>query len=415
MPSPSFVSGWHEAAVTSLGLFWMAFWAFGLGYLVSSLIQVLVSRERMTRSMGEADARSVALATGFGFVSSSCSFAALATTRALFAKGAGLVPALAFLLASTNLVVELGIVIGVFLGWQFVVGEYVGGVLLILGTWLLVRWTARFARVEDARERARDAEGDGADAAADDWRSVLGSVAGWRRIARHYVMEWGMVWKDVTVGFTVAGAIAVFVPSAFFHALFVGAGTEDPGALEVVTQAVVGPLAAVFTFIGSMGNVPLAAVLLGNGVSFAGVMAFLFSDLVVFPVLRIQARYYGWRMALYIAAVFLVVLVATSVLLHYAFAAVGWMPTDAGVQQMRDRTWFEPDYTMWLGMLFVAVTVLFVFWSRRGREGHDHDHDHDHGGGDGAGFGTWLMRAVVTASFLWLAVGVALPLFGVQG
>ena len=134
MAFATFVDDWHRAATTTVGLFWMAFWAFGLGYLISSMIQVLVSRERLQRSMGDASVGSVAFATGFGFVSSSCSFAALATTRALFAKGAGLVPALAFLLASTNLVVELGIVIGLFLGWQFVVGEYVGGLLLIVVT-----------------------------------------------------------------------------------------------------------------------------------------------------------------------------------------------------------------------------------------------------------------------------------------
>jgi uncharacterized membrane protein YraQ (UPF0718 family) len=302
----SIVETWNTAALTTLGLFWTAFWAFGLGYLISSMIQVFVTRARMRKSMGEAGPKSVALGTFFGLISSSCSFAALATTRSIFAKGAGLVPSLAFLLASTNLVIELGIVISVFLAWQFVVAEYVGGVLLILLMWLAVRLTGPGRLIEEARERAKSAEpGDEED--PPDWRRLIASMEGWGRVATRYVMEWKMVWKDVTIGFTVAGIIAAFVPRAFFEAMFVGSGTPDPAFWQIAAQAVVGPVAAFFTFIGSMGNIPLAAVLYSNGVSFAGIMAFIFSDLVVFPVLRIQASYYGWRMAGYILAVFLAV------------------------------------------------------------------------------------------------------------
>ena len=155
-----FLQSWAEASRTSVGLFWMAFWAFGLGYLISSMIQVFVTRERMRRSMGETGPKSVGLGTFFGFISSSCSFAALSTTRALFAKGAGLVPAIAFMLASTNLVIELGIVIAMFLSWQFVVGEYVGGILLILLMWPLVKLTLPAKWADEARERAGDEEAD---------------------------------------------------------------------------------------------------------------------------------------------------------------------------------------------------------------------------------------------------------------
>jgi uncharacterized membrane protein YraQ (UPF0718 family) len=173
----SFAEIWNTAALTSLGLFWTAFWAFGLGYLISSMIQVFVTRARMRKSMGETGPKSVALATFFGFISSSCSFAALATTRSLFAKGAGLVPSLAFLLASTNLVIELGIVISVFLAWQFVVAEYVGGLLLILLMWLVVRLTKPGRLIEEARERAQSAEQSGEDEAPD-WRQLIASVEG---------------------------------------------------------------------------------------------------------------------------------------------------------------------------------------------------------------------------------------------
>ncbi|HJL40187.1 MAG TPA: permease [Myxococcales bacterium LLY-WYZ-16_1] len=235
-----FLERWQTASTTSLGLFWMAFWAFGLGYLVSSLIQAFVTRERMQKSMGRAGPKSVALGTFFGFISSSCSFAALATTRSLFTKGAGLVPALAFLLASTNLVVELGIVIGVFLTWQFVVGEYVGGILLILLTWLVVRLTGPQDLIHRAREHARKQEGSEDGRESSDWRRLIRTREGWRRVAERYVMEWRMVWKDVTIGFTVAGVIAAFVPRSFFQTLFVGPASEQPSAIGRIK----GPLVA---------------------------------------------------------------------------------------------------------------------------------------------------------------------------
>jgi len=232
-----FLTTWHEAATTTVGLFWMAFWAFGLGYLISGMIQVFVTQERMKKSMGDSGAYSVGLGTLFGFISSSCSFAALATTRSLFAKGAGLVPSLAFMLASTNLVIELGIVIAVFLGWQFVVGEYVGGVLLILLMWLFVRLSAPRKLVETAREKALAAEGDNDDEEVTDWKELILSQEGWRRVANRYVMEWHMVWKDVTIGFTVAGIIAAFVPRSFFQALFIGSDSAEPAFWEVFYRA----------------------------------------------------------------------------------------------------------------------------------------------------------------------------------
>lgn len=356
-----FLSTWNESAVTALGLFWTAFWAFGLGYLISSMIQVLVTRERMQQTMGEEGPKSVALGTFFGFVSSSCSFAALSGTRALFAKGAGLVPSLAFLLASTNLVVELGIIIAIFLGWQFVVGEYVGGALLILGMWLVVSVTRKLAPIEAAREHAKEQQGDaGENDEAPDWKEKIRSADGWRQIANRYHMEWAMVWKDVTIGFTIAGVVAAFVPKSFFETLFIGG--DDPSFLELVAQSLVGPIAAFFTFIGSMGNIPLAAVLYGNGVSFAGIMAFIFSDLVVIPVLRVNAKYYGWKMALYILGVFLVVLVATGLILHYGFDLLGLLPSADDVQSVTDREFFKIDYTFWLNMAFLTLTAGFFAW-----------------------------------------------------
>lgn len=396
-----FLEDWHTAAQTTAGLFWMAFWAFGLGYFISSMIQVFVTRERMRKSMGDTGPKSVFLGTFFGFISSSCSFAALSTTRALFTKGAGLVPSLAFLLSSTNLVIELGIVIAVFLSWQFVVGEYVGGILLILLMWIVVRFTYPKKLVESAREHAREESANDEDGDVPDWRSLIKSREGWRQVAEKYVMEWQMVWKDVLVGFTVAGIIAAFVPRTFFQALFIGSGSDDPALWEIGVQSLIGPVAAFFTFIGSMGNIPLAAVLYSNGVSFAGIMAFIFSDLVVFPVLRIQAKYYGWKMAVYILGVFLVVLVSTAMLLHYALDFTGFLPDASAAKSVTEREFFKVDYTLFLNLTFIALSGGLLTWKVAT------------GGIALKPDSSWSERILVVLAgiaFCWLAAGLALPL-----
>ena len=398
-----FLRNWHESAMTTAGLFWMALWAFGLGYLVSSMIQVFVTRERMQKAMGETGPKSVGLGTFFGFISSSCSFAALSTTRSIFTKGAGLVPSLAFLLGSTNLVIELGIIIAVFLGWQFVVGEYAGGILLILLMWGVVRLTYSKKLVKAARERAREKEGtDEEDSDPPDWKKLIKSREGWHKVANRYVMEWGMVWKDVTVGFTVAGVIAVFVPQSFFETLFIGSGSDDPAFWDVLAQSVIGPVAAFFTFIGSMGNIPLAAVLFGNGVSFAGIMAFIFSDLVVLPVVRIQASYYGWKMALYIMGVFLVVLVAASLILPYAFAAFGLLPDPSAAKAVTDREFFKVDYTLFLNLAFLALSGVFLFWKSVTA---------GIGNPIGKGVTEKILFVLACLAYLWLASGLILAPF----
>lgn len=397
----SFLQLWNEAAITTVGLFWMAFWAFGLGYLISSMIQVFVTRERMKKGMGGSSGRSVFLATFFGFISSSCSFAALSTTRSLFAKGAGLIPALAFMLASTNLVVELGIIIAVFLSWQFVVGEYVGGILLILFMWALVRMTLPAGLEKEALEHAREQTDDNDGDDSQDWRKLIASKEGWFKVAQRYGMEWSMVWKDVTIGFTVAGIIAAFVPRSFFQALFISSDVADPTFWQVLSQAVIGPVAAFFTFIGSMGNIPLAAVLFSNGVSFAGVMAFIFSDLVVFPVLRIQAQYYGWKMAFYLLGILLTVLVAAAVAMHYGFAALDMLPTSDSARVLTDRSFFAVDHTFGLNLVFIILSGVFVIWQKKG------DHAHmDHGS---KSIGEKVLFTLSMVAYGWLAVGLVLP------
>jgi hypothetical protein len=396
-----FLHLWGEAAYTTLGFFWMALWAFVLGYVVSSMIQVFVTQERMQQAMGEAGAKSVGLGTFFGFISSSCSFAALATTKSLIKKGAGLIPALAFLLASTNLVIELGIVVAVFLSWQFVVGEYIGGLLLIGIMWGFVRLTYPDGLMQWVRERL-DKGGVEDDDEIPDWRRLIRTRKGWQRVAKRYFMEWSMVWKDVTVGFTVAGIIAVFVPTSFFQTLFIGAGQDGGvGTWALIEHVLVGPVAAFFTFIGSMGNIPLAAVLYGNGVSFAGVMAFIFSDLVVFPVLRINAAYYGWKMSLYIALTLLVALVGAALLMHGGLAISGLLPTGGG-PSIIDRTFFSVNYTFVLNLVFLAMTGALVYLGLSGQASEDEGHDH---GGE-QGVLERILFWLALASYAWLVGGL---------
>jgi uncharacterized membrane protein YraQ (UPF0718 family) len=377
----------------------MAFWAFGLGYIISSMIQVFVTQTRMKKTMGETGVKSVTLGTFFGFISSSCSFAALSTTRALFAKGAGLVPSLAFLLASTNLVIELGIVISVFLSWQFVVGEYLGGLLLILLMVVFVKLTLPKNLEEQARERAKEQEGQSSNDEAPDWKELIKSKAGWIKVFQKYVMEWKMVWKDVTIGFTVAGVIASFVPEVFFESLFVGSGAANPGFFDILLQVLVGPLAAFFTFIGSMGNIPLAAVLFSNGVSFAGVMAFIFSDLVVFPVMRIQAKYYGWKMAMYILGMFLVILTLTSLIMHYGFSFAGVLPDASFIGDINEREFFKLDYTLFLNLFFILISgvSLYFFFKNKG-----------HSMGGSKKLSEKILLSLSYACYIWLSGGMIL-------
>ncbi|MEM0913475.1 MAG: permease [Planctomycetota bacterium] len=419
-----FLHHWGVSAITSIGFFWVSLWAFCLGYVVSSMIEVFVSKDRMQRAMGVRGPRAVALAAFFGFVSSSCSFAALSTTRALFSKGAGLVPALAFLLSSTNLVIELGILIAVFLSWQFVIGEYIGAVLMIGFMWVIVALTLPPGLEEMARQKAEEADamkgmsidmdmGDGNDMQGMDMPDMhttdaapppFRSLAGWRQVAMQYRMEWSMVWKDVTFGFTIAGVIATFVPAAAFQALFVGSSREGgPLWWETVLQTLVGPVAAFFTFIGSMGNIPLAAVLYGSGVSFAGIMAFIFSDLIVFPIVRVSARYFGWKMALYIVAVFLVALVAASICLHYGFAWAGILPDTAGhaAHHTDPASAFAVNVTLFLNAAFLAASGWLVWQSFAGMAGMHHDMGQP-------GLIERTIGVLAKLSCAWLAIGVVL-------
>ncbi|MGH7481820.1 MAG: permease, partial [Longimicrobiales bacterium] len=361
-----------EALQTSGGMLWKALWALILGYVISGGIQVLVTREQMARVLGERGLKEGALSGFFGFVSSSCSFAALAASRAVLVKGAHPVNALAFLIASTNLVIELGLVLLVLLGWRFLLGNLLLGLLMVLYAYLLTRLWLPLDLAGDAREHAEDAEAGEMDVRTPErmsWREKLRSREGWVAIADAFLREWKMVWKEILFGFTIAGFISVFVPQSVWNALFFEAGADTPSFLAVVENAAIAPVIAFFTFIGSMGNVPLAAMLWAKDASFGGVMAFLGADLVAATVIWIHIKYYGWRYALYLSGLLYVCMVVAGVTVHYAFAAVGIMPTERPT--LREMVAFQIDYTFWLNVIFVLLAAGLLVLRTRSQAGGD--------------------------------------------
>ncbi|TVM33040.1 permease [Oceanidesulfovibrio marinus] len=351
-----FLNTYGEAAKTSAGFFWKSGWAFVLGYFVSAMIQAFVPKGRLTPYLGSADTKSVGLATLFGTISSSCSFAALATARALVMKGAHFVAAVAFMFASTNLVIELGILIFIFLGWQFLAAEIVGGLLLILISRSLMLWTHPKSWLQQARDKVNEEADD--EEQDFDWRERMFSADGWRLVGKKFVSEWAMVWHEIAIGFTVAGFVAVFVPASFWKAIFFAdQAAQSPLYFPMVLEnALLAPFVAAATFIGSMGNIPLATVLNSSGVLFAGIMGFIYSDLMVPPLVEINARYYGAKTALYIAGIMYVSIVCTAIVLHYAFALLGMTPESS--HAVKEVTQFKIDYTFWMNI----AAVLLVGW-----------------------------------------------------
>jgi uncharacterized membrane protein YraQ (UPF0718 family) len=382
-----------DAALTAAGFFWKAGWAFVLGYSVSAMIQAFVPKGRLTPYLGAPDVRSISLATAFGAASSSCSFAALAAARALFMKGAHFVATVAFMFASTNLVIELGILILIFLGWQFLAAEIIGGLLLIIISSVLIRLTYP-ARWIQASRRALEQQSDEQEDDFD-WRARIRSVEGWRIAGQRFVADWKMVWEEILIGFTVAGFVAVLVPPWFWERVFlVGMADTIPGWLVALENALVAPFIAAATFIGSMGNIPLATVLNGNGVLFAGIMGFIYSDLMVPPLVMINAGYYGWRVALYIAAIMFASIVTTALAMHIIFTVLDIVPESS--RQIGDVARFEFDYTFYLNLLFVVVAAAMVWLSRQAAPaGHDH--------GDG-GIGPKRIIALGAAAILVIGI-----------
>jgi uncharacterized membrane protein YraQ (UPF0718 family) len=338
-----------EALLMAFGMFWKTGWSLVLGFFISAILQAVVSKDRMRQALGRDGAKEIAIASLAGAASSSCSYASAAISRTLFKKGAALIPSLAFLFASTNLVIELGIILYLLLGWQFMLGEWIGGVVLVIIMSVLVRLTYPRRLVEEARQHPEAAAGH-----EHGEMTAPGETLGekLRRpetrilVAQNFVMDWSMLWKDLLLGFVIAGVLSAFVPDSFWQSLFLH---NTSAWVRAPANALLGPLVAVITFVCSIGNVPMAAVLWGAGVSFGGVLAFLYADLIVIPLLDVYRRYYGWKMAAYIGVIFYITMAAAALIMDGTFNLLGWIPPQKS-DIHAEMTHFALDYTFWLNL-----------------------------------------------------------------
>jgi uncharacterized protein len=382
----------HALSITG-SMTWLITWALILGFGLSAVIQALVRRSTVVRLMGDDRPRTLAVAAGLGAASSSCSYAAVALARSLFRKGASFTAAMAFEIASTNLVVELGVILALLMGWQFTLAEFAGGPVMIVLIAVLFRLLLRDRLLREAREQAdRGIAGSMEGHAAMDMSvtrpgslvSRLFSRDGYTAVAHVFVMEWAAIIRDLIIGLVATGAIAAWVPDRFWRVFFFAG---HPLAAKV-WGPLIGPLVAIISFVCSIGNVPLAVVLWKGGISFGGVVAFIFADLIIAPILDIYRKYYGARMAMFLLGTFYAAMAAAGYVVELVFGGLGLIPSPAHAK-IPDQgvSW---DYTTWLNIIFLALAAaLIVRFVRTGGvamlrmmggspDGHEHNHMDTH-------------------------------------
>jgi uncharacterized membrane protein YraQ (UPF0718 family) len=398
VPIEEVAVGWLWHAVSIAGsMTWEILWALILGFALSAVVQAVVRRETVVRVLGDDSPRALAAATGLGMASSSCSYAAVALARSLFRKGASFTAAMVFEIASTNLVVELGILLALLMGWQFTAAEFVGGPVMIVLLAVLYRILLRQRMVADALRHANEGIAGSMEGHAAMDMSVTGTGSFWRRlssargftaVSHIFVMEWAAIWRDIAAGLLITGALAAWVPMHWWKSFFL---TDHP-VLAGLWGPIVGPIVAVVSFVCSIGNVPLAAVLWNGGISFGGVVAFIFADLIILPILNIYRKYYGWRMAAFIAGTFYATMVLAGYAVELIFGGLRLVPTHRNATVIEAHiSW---NYTTWLNLAFLALAAVLLvrFFTSGGLpmlrmmggapDDHSHDHDHgDHGGG----------------------------------
>ncbi|MEO9224246.1 MAG: permease [Acidimicrobiales bacterium] len=356
-------------------MFWETLWPLILGFGLSGAVQAFVPKEQMERAMGDHRPGTVAKASGYGMVSSSCSYAATAMAKSLFRKGADFVTSMAFMFASTNLVLELGIVMLILLGWQFAVAEFIGGPLMI-GLLVLVASIAFPKRVTDEARRNLDSDGAGGhdhqamvgvsaerqqELEDEPWRQKLTSKAAWSDAASYTVADLTMLRRELAIGFVIAGFLTVVVPLHFWNALFL----HGHGFWTSLENAIVGPFVAMISFVCSIGNVPLAAALWHGGISFGGVIAFVFADLITLPLLLIYRKYYGWKLTLRLLGTFWAVMSVAGLAVEGIFALFGGIPKSRTGEIV--MTSFKWNYTTFLNIAFLAAFAV-LYWLYRNRE-----------------------------------------------
>ncbi|MFD8718599.1 permease [Streptomyces sp. NPDC059629] len=342
---------------------WEITWALVLGFTLSAVVQAVVRKATVVRLLGDDRPRTLTLAAGLGAASSSCSYAAVALARSLFRKGANFTAAMAFEIASTNLVIELGVILALLMGWQFTAAEFVGGPIMIVVLAVLFRLLLRERLLRQAREQAdRGLAGSMEGHAAMDMsvrceggfvRRLL-SRDGFTSVSHIFVMEWAAILRDLVAGLLIAGAIAAWVPDEFWQSFFLAG---HPAAAKAVGP-LIGPLVAIASFVCSIGNVPLAVVLWKGGISFGGVIAFIFADLLILPILNIYRKYYGARTAVFLLLTFYAAMAVAGYVVEFAFGGLGLIPDQADATIPEEGiSW---NYTTWLNIAFLLLAAALV-------------------------------------------------------
>lgn len=342
---------------------WEILWALILGFALSAVVQAVVRRSTIVALMGDDRPRTLAVAAGLGAASSSCSYAAVALARSLFRKGANFTAAMAFEIGSTNLVVELGIILALLMGWQFTAAEFVGGPLMIVVLAVLFRLFVRSRLVDAAREQAEQGIAGSMEGHAAMDMSIQGEGSFWRRlfspagltsVSHVFVMEWLAILRDLVLGLLIAGAVAAWVPEKFWQVFFLA---DHPG-LSTIWGPIVGPVVAIVSFVCSIGNVPLAAVLWNGGISFGGVIAFIYADLLILPILNIYRKYYGTRMMLTLLGTFYAAMAVAGYLVELVFGTTHLIPTQRNAMVLEASiSW---NYTTWLNIGFLVLAIILV-------------------------------------------------------
>jgi hypothetical protein len=358
-----------DALRLAFAMFWEVLWPLSLGFLLSAVVETLVSKRAISRALGKDSARSVALATAFGAASSSCSYAAVAVARTLFRKGATMANSIIFEFASTNLVFELGLVLLILLGWQFLGAEFAGGLIMVVLLAFIFRFTlsprlVRAAEGQAARGLLGRMEGHGAmDMSVTDGPFLrrLFSGRAFTVISHYFFMNVYSLWSDLLLGFLIAGALGAWVPNGFWSALFF----SGHGGFTLVWGAFIGPLIAVISFVCSVGNVPLAAVLWRGGISFGGAIAFIFADLIILPILNIYRKYYGLRVSAYLFAVSFATMAAAGLIVDGIFQLANAVPTNRNVTVFATTISWNYDTSLDIAMLLL-IAMLGVRFLRTG-------------------------------------------------
>jgi uncharacterized membrane protein YraQ (UPF0718 family) len=359
----SILTEFWDALSMAAAMGWEILWPLVLGFFLSAVIQAVVRREAISRHLAGDSPRALAWATGLGAASSSCSYAAVALARSLFRKGASLTSAMAFEIASTNLVIELGVILWLLMGWQFTLAEFIGGPIMIVLIAILFRLWMRGQIVDAAREQADKGLAGSMEGHAAMDMSVQGEGTFWQRllsgrgftaVSLYYVMDWASVIRDILIGLLLAGAFAAWVPAGWLEAFFL----TDNATWSPIWGPIVGPLVAVVSFVCSIGNVPLAAVLWNGGISFGGVVSFIFADLIVIPIILIYRKYYGAAAAIRITGIFYLAMVVAGYAIELIFGGLGLVPSERSTTVLEAS--FEWNYTTWLNLAFIALSIMLI-------------------------------------------------------